>query len=102
MYTDASSGDSYINYFAEVNTDIATRVGVVLEDWQNEFRDTFVEADGSSATASVDRFVNDYIFYYERFLRAGKIGIPLGIFTGTTAPNTIEAFYSVGTSNVLF
>jgi hypothetical protein len=61
-----------------------------------------VSNDGASSTASVDRFVNDYIFYYEKFLRAGKMGIPLGVFTGTPAPNTLEAYYTRGTGNALF
>ena len=30
------------------------------------------------------------------------MGIPLGVFTGTVAPQTIEAYYSEGLSNELF
>ncbi|MEM9000201.1 MAG: imelysin family protein [Bacteroidota bacterium] len=102
VFTDATTGDAYTMYFEDVISDIDSRVAAVRDAWQNGYRDTFVANDGSSATASVDRYVNDFIFYYEKFLRAGKMGIPLGVFTGTTASNTIEAFYSVGISNDLF
>ena len=102
IYNTDTTGDAYLDYFEDVTTDIETRVTDVLDEWNAEYRDTFVQNDGSSSTASVDRFVNDYIFYYEKFLRAGKMGIPLGVFSGTTAPQTIEAFYQDGVSNELF
>lgn len=101
-YTDAAKGPEYLSYFAVVLADIESRVQSVADGWTGGYRDTFVANDGSSATASVDRFVNDYIFYYEKFLRAGKMGIPLGVFTGTPAPQTLEAFYDPGVSNLLF
>lgn len=92
----------YMNYARDVIGDITASVSGVLAQWKNGYRDTFVASDGSSATASVDRYVNDYIYYFERFLRAGKMGIPLGVFTGTTAPATIEAYYTPDLSNDLF
>jgi len=102
IYTRASSGPKYLKYFEDVLTDIESRVQTVADAWQGGYRNTFVQNDGASATASVDRFVNDYIFYYEKFLRAGKMGIPLGVFTGTPAPNTLEAYYQSGVGNELF
>jgi len=101
-YTDGTSGPRYFDYFEDVLTDIETRVQRVADAWVREYRDIFVANDGASSTASVDRFVNDYIFYYEKFLRAGKMGIPLGVFTGTPAPNTLEAYYLPGIGNDLF
>ena len=102
LYTTDITGDAYLEYFRDVISDIEARVVSVLDDWNAGYRDTFVNNDGSSATASVDRFVNDFIFYYEKFLRAGKMGIPLGVFTGTVAPQTLESFYRDGVGNELF
>ncbi len=102
IYNTDTTGDAYVDYFKDVIRDIESRVLTVLDGWNGGYRDTFVANDGASATASVDVFVNDFIFYYEKFLRAGKLGIPLGVFTGSTAPNTIEAFYSAGVANELF
>jgi hypothetical protein len=46
--------------------------------------------------------VNDYIFYYEKALRAGKIGIPAGVFSGSPLSDRVEAFYSRDFSKELF
>lgn len=101
-YTDAGTGPAYLQYFEDVLKDIEARVAPVSDAWKSGYRDTFVANDGASATASTDRFVNDYIFYYEKFLRAGKMGIPLGVFTGSPEPQTLEAYYSPGIGNLLF
>jgi hypothetical protein len=46
--------------------------------------------------------VNDYIFYYEKNLRAGKIGIPAGVFSGTALDSHVEGYYSEVYSKDLF
>lgn len=102
LYNNGTTDQAYLDYFDDVLQDIQTRVADVANAWGSTYRDTFVNNDGSSATASVDRYVNDFIFYYEKFLRAGKMGIPLGVFTGTVAPQTVESFYMEGVSNELF
>lgn len=89
-------------YVQDVLDDMSSLTNTVVDEWQTSFRDAFVANDGSSVNASVDRFVNDYIFYYERFLRAGKMGIPAGVFSGTPEPQTVEAFYDAEISNMLF
>ena len=66
----------------------------VLNDWNGGFREAFIENSGSSATASIDKIVNDLIFYYERFLRAGKIGIPAGLFSNSPIIANVEAPFS--------
>lgn len=73
----------------------------VLTEWENTYRDTFVNNDGSSAAASVDKLTNDFIFYYEKSLRAGKIGIPAGVFSSDPLPSAVEAFYAKEFSKTL-
>lgn len=97
-----AEGDAYKQYLQDVVTDMQTLTTTVLTEWQNGFRDTFVNNNGASSTASVDRMVNDYIFYYERFLRAGKMGIPGGIFSGSVEAGNIEALYAGNLSKQLF
>ena len=89
-------------YLTDIVVDMRALSTQVRDEWTGGFRDTFVANNGSSATASVDRFVNDYIFYFERFLRAGKMGIPGGVFSGTVEPQNIEAFYKGDISKTLF
>ncbi|MEL7270012.1 MAG: imelysin family protein [Bacteroidota bacterium] len=97
----ADSGNR-LAYVGDVIGDMISLTEEVISQWDTGYRDTFVSNDGSSATATTDKFVNDFIFYYEKFLRAGKMGIPLGVFTGTPASNTIEAFYKEELSQQFF
>lgn len=67
---------------------------LTARDRWDQRRDAFVANDGNSATASLDRMVNDYLFNYERFTRAGKVGIPAGVFSNTPLPGNAEAPFS--------
>ena len=73
----------------------------VLLEW-NSYRTVFISNDGSSASSSLNKIANDYIFHYEKELRAGKIGIPAGVFSSNTYPRKVEAFYSDTWSSILF
>lgn len=94
--------EAYLQYTEDVLMDMQSLTETVVSDWTNGYRDAFVANDGASSTASVDRMVNDYIFYYEKYLRAGKMGIPLGVFSGSTLPRNVEAYYEATISNDLF
>jgi len=78
-------------YIVDLSARIDDLAREVNQTWLDGAREEFIQNSGSSATASVDRFVNDFIFYYEKFLRAGKIGIPAGIFSGNELPTHVEA-----------
>lgn len=101
IYSD-DQGAAHRQYLMDVVTDIKELTTAVLNEWQGSYRDTFVENNGASATASTDRFVNDYIFYFEKHLRAGKMGIPGGVFTGNVEAGNIEALYAGDLSKTLF
>ncbi len=94
--------DALLSYMEDVLNDMTLLSSGVLAEWKSGYRDTFVANDGASATASVDRMVNDYIFYYEKFLRAGKMGIPLGVFSGSPLPENVEGYYEQEIANTLF
>ncbi len=98
----AADKDATFAYIEVVLSNMTSLTTNVIAEWKASYRDIFVANNGASATASVDRFVNDYIFYYEKFLRAGKMGIPLGVFSGSTLPQNIEAYYETEISNELF
>jgi len=74
----------------------------VLDSWNDGYREIFIENSGSSATSSVNKLVNDFLFYYEKHLRAGKIAIPAGHFSGSPLVNTVEGSYSREFSKALF
>ncbi len=102
FYTDATSGDKYKNYLTDLVNRMDTLTNEVVTDWTGNFRTTFVNNNGSSATSSVDKIANDFIFHYEKHLRAGKIGIPAGVFATETFDDKVEAFYKGDFSKALF
>lgn len=96
------SSEKYKNYLKAVAARINALTGEVNASWQGAYRDTFVNNTSSSNTGSVDRFTNDFVMYYEKFLRSGKIGYPAGAFTGQPLPQNVEALYSNDLSRRLY
>lgn len=89
-----SGNQNYLDYIVAVAERINALTTEVTASWQGEYRDTFVNNTSSSSTGSVDRFTNDYVMYFEKILRSGKIGYPSGAFTGTPSPENTEALYA--------
>ncbi|MEQ9280855.1 MAG: imelysin family protein [Balneola sp.] len=102
FYTSGENSSDYRNYVVDLVNRIDSLTDVVLNDWNSGFRDEFVNNSGNGANSSIDMMVNDFIFYYEKNLRAGKIGIPAGVFSGTPLPQNVEGFYSGEFSKELF
>lgn len=102
FYQSDSDAAAYLNYLQALTNRIDELSQAVLADWNDSFKADFISNSGNTALASVDKLVNDYIFYYERHLRAGKIGIPAGIFSGSTLSENVEAFYRKDFSKELF
>jgi predicted lipoprotein len=88
------AADARRAYIAALTLTLRDLINSAKEEWTSEFITAYALNDGNSATASVDRTVNDYIFYYEKFLRAGKVGIPAGVFSDTPLADRTEALYS--------
>jgi predicted lipoprotein len=96
------STTAYIDYLTDLTQKLENMGTAVLTDWKSEYRETFINDDGTSATSSVNKLVNDFLYYYEKFLRAGKIGIPAGVFSGSPLAEKVEAFYAKNESKILF
>lgn len=102
FYTSDPNAAAYRQYLTDISTRINNLTENVVADWQNSFRDTFVSNTSASSTGSVNGFTNDYVMYYEKFLRSGKIGIPSGAFTGNPVPQNVEARFSGDLSKALY
>lgn len=102
FYTGHAGAQSYRDYLQAVSSRIHSLTTAVLNDWQGTYRNTFVANTSNSSTGSINQFTNDYIMYYEKFLRSGKIGIPAGAFTGDPLPGNVEARYSGDFSRALY
>ena len=100
-YTDATLGTSYQTYLSSVVQRMVELTELVVSDWEGTYRDTFVANTGSSATASINKLANDYLFYYEQILRKGKVGLPAGVYSSTPLPETVEGRYAGDVSKLL-
>lgn len=89
-----NNDDRFKDYLIDLTDRLSTLTNLVYTDWTSGYRETFIADGGSSASSSVNRMVNDYLFYYERFLRAGKIAIPAGVFSGSPLSMHVEAKFT--------
>ncbi|WP_167342360.1 imelysin family protein [Nonlabens sp. SY33080] len=94
FYTTDSNASLNKQYLIDLSAAMKSLTQEVLDDWNNGFRDSFVNSTENTATSALNRLVNDYIFYYEKGLRANKIGIPAGIFSSSSLPDRVEGLYS--------
>lgn len=101
-YTTNENADSYKQYVVDLADRVDSLTNEVHTHWTSGYRDEFVSNLGNGANSSLDMMVNDYIFYYEKILRAGKIGIPAGVFSGTALDSHVEGYYSDVYSKDLF
>ena len=101
FYTTNPNAEGYKMYLSALTETIAALTNTVLTDWTTNFRASFVANTSSSATGSVDKLANDYILYYEKSLRAGKVGIPAGVFSSDPLPQNVEGFYKKDVSKKL-
>ncbi|WP_420581670.1 imelysin family protein [Reichenbachiella sp.] len=102
VYSDENSGAAYKAYLDAIVSKLHSQTTEVLADWKDGYREVFVTNDGSSATGAVNKVTNDYIYYFEKHLRAGKIGIPAGVFSNTPDAKDVEAYYNSDFSKELY
>ncbi|SEB50180.1 Predicted lipoprotein [Tenacibaculum sp. MAR_2009_124] len=101
-YTTNANATNYKKYLNDVIAKMVSLTDVVVADWNGAYKNEFINSTGNTATSSLNKLVNDYIFYYEKKLRANKIGIPVGIFSGGTIfPEKVEAYYKKTVSKEL-
>ena len=93
------NGGMYLAYLQDIVNDIKINTNNIKNQWLSN-RDEFVTSSANTATSSLNKLTNDFIFYYEKGLRANKIGIPVGIFSGSALPQNVECyFYNLETGN---
>ena len=100
-FTSNSNSDGYTTYLTNVLSKMSSTINSLVNDWQGTYRNEFVNNTSSSATGSFSKMVNDFIYYYEKGLRANKIGTPAGNFSTQPLPDRVEAFYKNDVSNEL-
>lgn len=94
FYTASADAAKWKQYLTDITSIMTSKLESVVTTWKNTYRQQFVNNTGTGAGSSFSALVNEYIMYFERFLRSGKYAIPAGIMSGTAAPEKVEVFYS--------
>ncbi|APY00681.1 imelysin family protein [Lacinutrix venerupis] len=95
------SNTNYSTYLSDLIDRMQTLTNTVLTDWTSGYRDNYITNTANVASGAVNQTLNAYIFYYEKRLRADKVGIPAGVFSSTALPSKVEALYKEEDSKTL-
>ena len=76
-YTDPVNGSKYLDYLNSIINQMTMNTDAVVQYWETNTT-PFINSNGNTATSSLNRLTNDFIYFYEKGLRANKIGIPCG------------------------
>ncbi len=102
FYTTNGNAVNYKQYIVNLTAKLKTDADLIVTDWNSGYRDTFVTSNGNAVSSSVNKVTNLFVKNFEKDIRAGKIGIPAGIFSGGTLfPEKTEAFYKNDVCKVL-
>ena len=76
---------------------------MVYNGWVNGYRNTFVGNTSVQTGSPISVMVNGYLLNYERYIRAGKFGLPTGVMVGdgSVYPEKVESYYKKDISLVL-
>lgn len=99
-YTTDTKAQARLNYLNDVIAKMKEKVNTVHTAWQS-YQSDFINATGTDVEGSLSKMVNAFVLYYERFLRSGKIGYPVGAMTAQPLPSHCEAYYAPEKSKAL-
>ncbi len=94
-----SSNITYTNYLNDLIINMVANSQSVIEYWSSN-SSNFINSTANTASSSLNMLVNDFVYYYEKGLRANKIGIPAGYWSGLL-PQNVEALYKQDISKAL-
>ena len=92
-YTTEANAQARLTYLEAVIAKMKEKVAAVYAGWQS-YQSDFINATGTDVEGSLSKMVNAFVLYYERFLRSGKIGYPVGAMTAQPLPTHCEAYYA--------
>lgn len=93
MYTTDANASNRKQYLLAVVDKMLEKVNKVNSDWAT-YKENFIANTATDANSSISIMVNNYVMYYERYLRGGKVGLPVGAMTGIAKADISEAYYS--------
>ena len=89
-----SDSNKHKQYLQDVVSQLSSNLSNVVNQWSSTYSNRFINADGTSQGSSVSNMINALNLDFEKFIRDGKVGIPLGIRSlGTPLPEKSESYY---------
>ena len=102
FYVTNANATKYKQYLTDLVNQLKGNIDVIVTDWNGSYKNTFINSNGNSVSSSVNRMVNNYVKHFEKDIRAGKVGIPAGVFSnGTLYPTSVEAYHKNDISKIL-
>ncbi|WP_428225493.1 imelysin family protein [Flavobacterium sp.] len=102
FYIGNVNASKYKDYLNNLVTRLKFNADLIVSHWNTTYRNEFVASSQNTPSSSTNLMVNTFVNYYERQIRAGKVGIPSGVFsTGTLFPTKTEAYYKNNISKLL-
>lgn len=84
-----------IVYVLALTEQLKTKSDKVYTDWNSTYKNTFIAANGTDVGSALGLLINEMNLDFEKFIRDGKIGIPLGKRSlGVSQVEKSEAYYS--------
>ena len=102
FYVTNANATKYKQYLTDLTNQLKVNIDVVVTDWNSSYRNTFISSTGNSASSSTNKIVNNFVKYFEKDIRSGKVGIPSGVFSdGALFPEKVEAYHKNDISKTL-
>lgn len=102
FYTTHVDATKYKLYLNDLSSKLKSNIDAVLADWNAAYRSAYINSNGNTISSSVNKTVNEFVKYFEKDIRAGKVGIPAGVYSsGTLFPEKTEAYYKNDVSKLL-
>lgn len=102
FYTTNENATAYKQYLVNLVTVLVSKSNAILLDWNQGYRNTFIESNGTAVSSSTNKMTNLFVKNFEKDIRTGKIGIAAGVFSnGNLFPEKVEGFYKKDISKVL-
>jgi predicted lipoprotein len=94
FYTVNSNAANYKKYLTDVVARLKITADAVVADWNSGYRAAYITNSGTSVSSSLNITTNNFVKNLEKSIRAGKLGIPAGLFSsGVKYPEKVEAYY---------
>ncbi|WPR70075.1 imelysin family protein [Flavobacterium sp. NG2] len=101
-YYTNTNATKYKQYLTDLVTALKSNADTIVADWNSSYKASYIANNGKSITSSVSITINSFIETFEKNTRAGKIGIPAGLFSGGTVhPEKVEGYYKKDVSKIL-